>query len=256
MDNIHTQSPWLLQPPKGKKPGKPDKTGRPANVNAFIGSQTGDSTTQEQRDKAMKDKQAVYGPCPACGKSHTFKGRNGNLVASSRMDTCKKFLAKTPDQMVDFVLEKNACTRCLSWMHVRADCPSERMACPVKHDDTVCGRPHHKLLHKSKRPAIVNCARTSLDGDDILAPLLQVNINGVDLIAMLDPGSNTTIVRHDAAAKLKAKSRFVQERVKLAGKPEETQDTCLYTFNWDINGNNRTIQALGMCEVTDTYGPR
>ena len=43
--------------------------------------------------------------------------------------------------------------------------------------------------------------------------------------------------------------------MKLAGKPEETQDTCLYSFTWDINGKKRTVQALGMCEVTDTYGP-
>ncbi len=156
VDNIHNQCPWLLHPPKdahSKKPPKGDKV-RKSNVNAFTGSGTsGDtSATTDQNLKAMRDKQAEYGPCPACNQSHTFKGRHGNQVASSRMDQCKNFLAKSPDQMVEFLLEVNGCTRCLSWRHVRADCPSDRMTCPVKTGDTPCGKPHHKLLHKSKKP--------------------------------------------------------------------------------------------------------
>ena len=260
VDNLHTQSPWLLQPQKSAKGNKSGsmKPGKTTYTNAFTGNRETDSGGDgaDKAQKRLKEKQEQYGPCPACGKGHTFKGRTDAQIASSRMDTCKKFLAKTPDQMVDFVLEKDACTRCLSWVHVRADCPYDKMKCPVKHNDTLCGRPHHKLLHKSKRPAIVNLARTSIpDGDDILAPIVEVIIGGKKLIAMLDSGSNTSIIRHDAAASVHARAKFVRERVKLAGKPEEIQDTCLYTIPWTINGKQRTLRALGMCEVTDTYGP-
>ena len=86
--------------------------------------------------------------------------------------------------------------------------------------------------------------------------MVQVNIAGNDMIALLDPGSNTTILTHDAARKIpKAKSRFARERVKLAGNPEEEQETCIYTFPWVIQGKTRMIQALVMDQITDTYGP-
>ena len=60
VDNLHTQSPWLLQPPKttqGWRLPKGDKP-RVANLNAFMGASQGGSTapqTDEQR-KRMKEK--------------------------------------------------------------------------------------------------------------------------------------------------------------------------------------------------------
>ena len=229
VDNLHTQSPWLLLPPPSKKDDKRTPGGRnQRSLNAVTGSK---ETDERHTDQAkLKEKQAAYGPCPACKKGHTFKGRNGQTIASSRMSDCKKLTSKTPDQMAEFLISNNACTRCLSWLHVRADCPLNNFTCPVKENGVVCGKDHSRLLHKSKNPAVINHAKTSVpEGDDILAPIVEVEIKGHRMIALLDPGSNTTIVTHDAARKIKAKSKFVRERVKLAGRPEEVQETCLYT---------------------------
>ena len=88
-----------------------------------------------------------------------------------------------------------------------------------------------------------------------MAPFVEANIGGHKLITLLDPGSNTSIITHKAAKKVGAKSRFVREWVKLAGKPEETQETCIYTFKWKFGGKVRTIRALVMSDITDAYGP-
>ena len=255
VDNLHTQSPWLLMPPPSKKDDK--KGGKnQRNINAATTGRK-DRPDDKPTDQArLKEKQTEYGPCPACGKGHTFKGRNGQTIASNRMSDCKKLTSKSPDQMVDFLTSNSSCTRCLSWLHVRADCPYDNFTCSVKEGGSVCGRDHNRLLHKSKKPAIINHTRTSApEGDDILAPIVEVDLKGHKMVALLDPGSNTTIITHEAARKVKAKSKFVRERVKLAGRPEEIQETCLYTFSWKVAGKMTTIQALGMAEITDTYGP-
>ena len=60
-------------------------------------------------------------------------------------------------------------------VNVRADCIYEKMTCPVKVIRVPCGKPHHKLLHNSKKPVILNLAQTSApDGDNILASIVQV----------------------------------------------------------------------------------
>ncbi len=101
--------------------------------------------------------------------------------------------------MVDFLQEKNACTWCLSWLHVRADCPYDNFTCPVKENGSICGKHHNKLLHKSRRPVIINNAFTSVpEGDDILAPIVKDQ----KMIALLDPRSNTTIITHSTAKKV------------------------------------------------------
>merc|ERR1711894_727672 len=161
-----------------------------------------------------------------------------------------------PDAMVDFLIENKSCTRCLSWLHMKAECPFENIVCTIKESGVPCAKPHSFKLHKSKRQAVINNVMSSgPDTDDILAPFVEVNIKGHKLITLLDPGSNTSIITHSAARKVGAKSRFVKERVKLAGKPEEVQHTCLYTFNCKVDGKMRTIRALGMSEITDAYGP-
>ena len=78
VDNLHTQSPWLLQPSKGNK-GNKSATARPGKTtytNAFTSNREAESgeTSAEKAQKKLKEKQEEYGPCPACGKSHTFKG--------------------------------------------------------------------------------------------------------------------------------------------------------------------------------------
>ena len=155
VDNLYSQSPWLMEPPK-EKPKNTRGGGRDANL--FTGK-PGKDTDSDSGDKAARDQaklkemQAKYGPCPACHKGHTFKSnRSDQMIASSRMDSCKKLADKTPDQLVDFLIENNACTSCMSWLHVRADCIYEKMTCPVKVNGVPCGKPHHKLLHHISHP--------------------------------------------------------------------------------------------------------
>ena len=118
VDNLYSQSPWLMEPPKEKP--KNNRGGK-REANLFNGkpakSGNGDHGDNAAKDQAkLKEKQAEYGPCPGCGKGHIFEStRSGQQIASSRMDNCKKLASKTPDQVVDFILEHNACTRCMSW---------------------------------------------------------------------------------------------------------------------------------------------
>ena len=68
---LESKQTWLAS----KKEDKDKKIngGRtPRNFNAVTGNQ------EKPTDQAkLKERQTAYGPCPACGKGHTFKGRNG-----------------------------------------------------------------------------------------------------------------------------------------------------------------------------------
>ena len=259
VDALHSQSPWLLIPPSSKEnKNKRHPNGKIHNLNAATrGREAGDSGDPKPSDQErMKAKQSEYGPCPACNRGHTFKGKNGQMIASSRRTDCKKFASKTPDQMVDFLKLKDACTRCLSWLHTRQSCPYDYLTCNQKDNGEVCGKDHSRLLHKSKKPIIVNHAKTGTpDSDDILAPIVSVVICGIRFVALLDPGSSSTIITHAAARRIRAKSRFVKERIKLPGREEEELETCLYTFNWTVAGQTYPINEIGMTEITDNYGP-
>ena len=50
--------------------------------------------------------------------------------------------------------------------------------------------------------------------------------------------------------------KFCVERVQLAGRDEELQETSYYTVNWEINGKPRLARFLGMNSITDMYGPQ
>ena len=147
-------------------------------------------------------------------------------------------------------------------MHERDACPYAHFKCTVKNGDEVCGKPHHRSLHKCGDPKGLAAAKiTKLNDprpDDIFPAVVEVEPKpGHTMLACLEPGSNSSLMSHRGARILDLKGKFCVERVQLCGKPEETQETCYYTLRWNLpSGETRVVKFLGMDSITDLYGPK
>ena len=207
----------------------------------------------------VKQDQKKFGKCPLCSKYHTFKGRSG-IQASNKVIECPVYIALNVKDKAKKCIDKEICLKCLSWLHKRGSCPYSYLKCTYKDGDDVCGKPHHKTLHRCGDPKVLAVARVSKAGEprpyDILPAVVEVEPKpGLKMLATLDPGSNSSIMTHRGARKLNLKGKFCLERVQLCGKEEETQETCSYTLKWDIKSKTRLVKFLGMDSITDLYGP-
>lgn len=280
IDGLYENTPWLLE-----EANKGGRSGRKLNLFGAKGSKDpSDDSDAEEGSRAkhggkdgkrgkkqdnsseisqkVKDDQKSYGKCPFCSGYHTFKGNFG-IQASTRVSECPEFNKLDVKSKAKKAVEKGVCLKCLSWRHKREGCPFTKFKCSykAKDSDAICGKPHHRALHHCGDATVLAAARVKSTSDprpdDILPAVVEVELKpGHKMLALLDPGSNSSLITHNAAKQLHLQGKFCVERVQLAGREEELQETAYYTCNWEVNGKSRVARFLGMNSITDMYGPQ
>ncbi|KAI9555910.1 hypothetical protein GHT06_018435 [Daphnia sinensis] len=144
--------------------------------------------------------------CPGCGGAH-------------RLVSCPELQRKSPSERALVAKEKGVCFNCLGGKHRSADCRS-KPAC----ESTGCRARHHSLLHGAERvfrekstprqfPSSVGgqecfqgpqtlAIAPRLTSDVLLAVVpvrLRAGCRTLDVFALLDTGSQATLLREDAA---------------------------------------------------------
>jgi len=129
-----------------------------------------------------------------------------------KLTKCETFLSKTLEAKNDFVKEHKLCWNCLSKGHMIKECKSQ-YRCRTNN----CNQRHHTLLHfdKNEKSIQVSNIKTSLLNKTFLQILPITISNGSNHIqtnALLDSGSNATLISREIARKLKIKGN---QQIKL-----------------------------------------
>ena len=127
-----------------------------------------------------------------------------------RLMNCKDFLAKTPAERNNFASDNKLCFNCLSKGHQLNDCKSD-----FRCREDNCNRKHHTLLHQELKAGDLTINNCNKDRDIDNTTYLQIipvtihnNTNSVKQWALLDTGSDATLISEEIADKLKLKGEI------------------------------------------------
>ena len=126
-----------------------------------------------------------------------------------RLMDCPQFKDKSVEERIDFATKEKLCKNCFSKGHTTKDC-----ICKLKCRVNSCGKKHHTLLHRQDQQQVsinssISHEKTNLPKTTIFLQVLPVNAsNGsqtVEVNALLDAGSDTTIIASKLADELQIK---------------------------------------------------
>ena len=178
-----------------------------------------------------------------------------------RLMNCKDFLAKTPAERNNFVFDNKLCFNCLSKGHQLNDCKSD-FRCREEN----CNRKHHTLLHQDLKAGDLTINNCNIDRDIDNTTYLQIipvtihnNNDSVRTWALLDTGSDATLISEEIAHKLKLKGEMRNISVSNVMSMENKLPSKLVNFSVSSNSHpervnisnawvvkNLTIQARKM----------
>ncbi|XP_059352180.1 uncharacterized protein LOC130698697 [Daphnia carinata] len=192
--------------------------------------------------------------CPSCGEVH-------------RLSSCAEFRRKSPNDRALVVKEKGFCFNCLAGKHRSADCRS-KPAC----ESSGCRARHHSLLHSAERvfpekighrrfpppnedssyvPGPQTFAIAPRSASNVLLAVVQVRLRAgdrtLDVFALLDIGSQATLLREDAAEALGLTGRPRKIRFGTFHGKDPLADTRFVDF---------TVSSLDgeeSCPVSDAF---
>ena len=156
----------------------------------------GDVTSAQQRSTLVTEAETSRRTCVCCKERHD-------------VTACPVFLQKTVDDRARLIADAGCCFFCLRMGHGVRRC---RFARPCDVDG--CRMRHHETLHGSKRVGrrtsrerVVAAASLKADGMTTLLQVVPVTIlsnNGKtkQVCALLDPGSQTSLVTEDVMIQL------------------------------------------------------
>lgn len=187
--------------------------------------------------------------CPKCAGPHY-------------LDQCQAFQASTLEERWADVREQQLCFLCLKPNHTSKTCRSRR-SCGFNQ----CTRPHHPLLHinstakstaaltghlnQTDMVSEINQASSSM-GCSVSFPILPVKVRGprgmAQVYAMLDNGSDTTLIDHKLAERLglMGSSRSVTMKT-LAGV--QSMDTKMVSFSIESMDATELLEVAGAWAV-------
>ena len=156
---------------------------------------------------------------------------------------CEKYLQKTAEERLKFVRAKHLCFNCLGVEHNAQECKS-KYRCYV----SGCGMPHHTSIHecglKDIQKMSVACASTKRN--NVFMKVVPVKIMSetktIDTYALLDDGSEATIVRQDLADELKLDG--LKQRVVIATITSEGEEIYSKRVSFSVTGN---------CDEAETF---
>ena len=169
----------------------------------------------ETRPHERKINHVQMGTCPSCGEKHPVW-------------KCKDYLNHVPDGRFDMARSLKLCYNCLSYGHVRSQCPSKG-----KCFQSNCDERHHTTLHEhyvksdSSAPAadssivppvvVTTVGRYSTENRRVFLQVVPVKLQAGDrscsTFALLDNGSESTLLRDDLSHKLGLKGDLIDVAV-------------------------------------------
>ena len=225
--------PLLPDDDTGKsRPSKPTAFGRPSPPTKYT---TLSTTVKQPPPQPERPHRKIT--CPDCQQDH-------------RLFKCDDFKSKSMGHRVQLVKDKALCANCLRPGHFFDNCSTPRRC---KHD--ACGRKHHTLLHGA--PSITDatttvkiasplCAAIRANSATVYLQIARVKVyapNGktTNTYALLDNGSQTTLIRQDVA-----------DRLQLSGFPDTLT---LGTVNGEsvLRSTQRVKFKVGPTGSTGTY---
>ncbi|XP_026324392.1 uncharacterized protein LOC113233481 [Hyposmocoma kahamanoa] len=187
--------------------------------------------------------------CPICNKNHGLY-------------QCKIFENMTPDAKLQAISKSNICKNCL-YVH-KYGCNSEKRC-------KDCNMPHNTLLHEAitamnkgastsnKQNSLQNVHANHVAGDDdeILLATIQMQLRAADgtyttMRALLDQGSQTTLITENAAQLLGLKRHSIHASVSGIGtSPNKCKGKVELHCKSLFNNYEFTTEALVMTKLAD-----
>ena len=280
--SLEANAPWLCDETggedeksggeKGKKfCNKCRKHHKPDNPCPSPSTKQISAIEKKAAEDKMKEAWKKYGPCPVCQGNHSFKAKDGNTVASSRLYDCKKWKESNIDQKIKLLKDCSGCAACTSWTHQRDACNSSYAKCGHKDSKgDVCKEKHYRAFHGQTNSYVNLIHRLHhLDNCDHDVTLCDhghpamLFMQHVDLTRKIsttlftDTGSNTSLITHDLADRLKLKGYPTVETLQLASKADpEVIETKLYKYTLTANdGTTKKMTLMGVNQITTLPKP-
>ena len=160
-----------------------------------------------------------------------------------RLMNCKDFLAKTSAERNNFVSDNKLCFNCLSKGHQLNDCKSDFRCCKDK-----CNRKHHMLLHQELKAGDLTINNCNIGRDIDNTTYLQIipvtihnNTNSVKTWALLDIGSDATLISEEIADELKLKGKMRYISVSNVMSMENKLPSKLVNFSVSSNSHPERV---------------
>lgn len=172
---------------------------------------------------------------------------------SHEIHQCETFSKLDAAAKMDNLRRVGACFICLEPSHVSRYCDKRAPCSKRVSASDFCGKMHHPLLHSVfvKENPVVRGSSNFLDRDGILLMLSTIRSRFHDLSVFFDPGSNLTMITHDAASKLGLKGTEVCMSLTKVGNVTERIESKMYTVPLtDMEGNEWMVEAVGLDELT------
>ena len=184
---------------------------------------------------------------------------------------CQNFIASNIEERRKLVAEKGLCFNCLSNSHKIANCKSNKH-CKTEN----CGKRHHTLLHKDTiidNQTEKNVITNRLKEDCMtLLQIVPVSVfNGDQFVhtnAILDSGSDTTLIRSDIAQRLNLngeertlnisnvladKRRIISKRVSFQISPSQKQNLEEIKDAWVVEELNVPYHRRNVSKLKEKY---
>ena len=165
------------------------------------------------------------------------------------LSACPVFQKSTVDQRWEIVKRNNRCRKCLRNHHTNHCTKPDGITC------NKCTRRHHRSLHNERIPPVANSSlnfeavpftgtRQEASNHNVqserkvpgLCPLQKVKIkdkdgNSVEVLAMLDSGSNTSFISKNVMKKLGISGPKTHLTVNLTGGNKKSEESELININ-------------------------
>lgn len=212
--SIRAGSTEVHQPKIQRKPNDSRHRG-PTSHNIF--NTTTDKSTEQKISK-----------CPGCKSTH-----------SHHLKDCRQFKAVPVEKRATIVKECNACFRCLGRDHL-----SREYRRTERCNQTNCDGVHHPLLHGAPRmyPKVGSPKTTKFSGSiatestkrtllPIVPVILRANGKKYHLFALLDGGSEISVIRKKVATLLGLKGRMERVVTRTVDGESRPTDHEIVKFN-------------------------
>ncbi|CAB4015909.1 Hypothetical predicted protein [Paramuricea clavata] len=199
-----------------------------------------------------------YNGAPGCGLGCSQQHGLGYCPAFKKMKVKEKW---------EVVIQSKRCKKCLRIGHRHQQC--SRKACDINS----CGRPHHYLLHKD--PKQMDNGNLNPDAQPFKpdqsgtanVPTQKVKVhsangNSIEGLAMVDSGSNKSLIRKEFADKLGLVGETKKMKMYVAGGGIKVEDSAEFDlkispcYDEDIVFNVRAYSVKQPCQVAKTISKK
>ena len=253
------KKPPLPKDPPSDKPTRVDvKTSQDAQVVA-------------DRRKASLETRKLD-KCPVCSQQHHYERTWTSAqppvkakLLSTHLTSCSRFLAMSSSEKLATVLGNAACLHCASWDHAthkfQNGKPTKEPKCSVVVNGAACGGAHGRWFHDGSGDggshSVVAASPARGPGlyevysVPVRAERDESGQDGALGMVMVDPGSDTTFIRHEFAQRIGLTGDPCHFRLKVVDREARPIETSRYQMVLeDSCGVGHLVNALGLETIT------